>query len=105
MSPTPKVGCQTYTWEMLGPGWTGSTDDILDAIAGAGYAGVEITGAMIGPYADDAGAFGRALRTRGLELVAFGWSRPSGFTVPEAVPADLEAARRRWSANADGGKR
>ena len=94
MSPTPKVGCQTYTWEMLGSRWTGSTDDILNAIAGAGYAGIEITGAMIGPYADDARAFGEALRTRGLELVAFGWSRPSGFTVPEAVPADLEAAER-----------
>ena len=28
-----KVGCQTYTWEMLGPDWTGSVDDMLDDLA------------------------------------------------------------------------
>ena len=32
-----KVGCQTYTWEMLGDGWKGKVDDMLDAVAGAGY--------------------------------------------------------------------
>ena len=26
-----KVGCQTYTWEMLGDGWQGTADDLLDA--------------------------------------------------------------------------
>ena len=34
-----KVGCQTYTWEMLGDKWTGTVDDILDLVAAAGYAG------------------------------------------------------------------
>jgi len=33
-SPKLKVGCQTYTWEMLGTGWTGEPDDLLAAIAG-----------------------------------------------------------------------
>ena len=46
-----KVGCQTYTWEMLGPAWRGSVDEILDSIAAAGYAGIEITSAMIREYA------------------------------------------------------
>jgi len=32
------LGCQTFTWEMLGDRWRGTTDDILDAIAGAGVA-------------------------------------------------------------------
>ena len=28
-----KVGCQTYTWEMLGADWKGSVDDMLDDLA------------------------------------------------------------------------
>ena len=46
-----KVGCQTYTWEMLGDGWNGKVDDILDAVAAAGYQGIEITNSMIREYA------------------------------------------------------
>ena len=38
-----KVGCQTYTWEMLGATWRGSVDDMLDAVAASGYEGIEIT--------------------------------------------------------------
>lgn len=26
-----KVGCQTFTWEMLGAGWSGTADDLLAA--------------------------------------------------------------------------
>lgn len=89
-----RVGCQTFTWEMLGSGWTGSTDDILDAIAGAGYAGLEITNKMIGPYAFDAPKFKAALEQRNLSFVAFGWSAESGFTDRGAFAADLEDARR-----------
>ena len=32
-----KIGCQTYTWEMLGSQWQRHVDDILDAIATFGY--------------------------------------------------------------------
>ena len=46
------VGCQTYTWEMLGGKWAGSVDDILRAIAASGYEGIEITNTMIREYAD-----------------------------------------------------
>ena len=52
---TLQVGCQTYTWEMLGDRWTGSADDLLAAIAGGGYAGIEITDNMIGRLCRPAG--------------------------------------------------
>lgn len=88
-----KLGCQTFTWEMLGDAWTGSTDDILDAIAAAGYEGIEITDKMIGPYAGDAKAFGAALAARGLTLVAFAVATPTGFTDASAFAADIARAK------------
>jgi inosose dehydratase len=84
-----KVGCQTYTWEMLGNRWTGGPDDLLAAIAGAGYSGIEITDTMIGSYANRAPAFSRALNAHGLNLVAFACGSASGFTEPEALREDL----------------
>ena len=57
-----KIGCQTYTWEMLGDAWRGDADDLLRAIAAGGYAGIEITDAMIGRYAGDAAAFSDAVK-------------------------------------------
>jgi sugar phosphate isomerase/epimerase len=89
-----KVGCQTYTWEMLGPRFTGGPDDLLAAIAAGGYAGIEITDAMIGGYAGRPDAFGQALDANGLGLVAFALASPTGFTVAgAAAAADLEAVR------------
>lgn len=95
MTAETKVGCQTYTWEMLGPAWKGGPDDLLDAIAGAGYSGIEITDTMIGAYADRPADFARALDTRGLTLVAFASGSESGFTEPDAVTRDL-ASVDRW---------
>ena len=46
-----RIGCQTYSWEMLGKKWNGRVDDILVAVAGAGYEGIEITQTMIREYA------------------------------------------------------
>ena len=61
-----RVGCQTYTWEMHGPAWQGSPDNILDAIAAAGYAGVEFSNAMIGAVLRSArGVWGGRRRTAG----------------------------------------
>lgn len=97
MTMTQRIGCQTYTWEMLGPRFAGGPDDLLDAIAAGGYAGIEITDTMIGAYAGRPAAFARALDARGLALVAFAMASPTGFTVPgAAAEADLEAVRR-WS--------
>ncbi len=89
-----QVGCQTYTWEMLGDAWNGNADDLLAAIGGGGYAGIEITDTMIGHYADRPEAFAEALARHGLTLVAFACGSASGFTEPEALADDLRAVER-----------
>lgn len=89
-----RVACQTYTWEMLGDGWQGRVTDLLDWIAGAGYAGIEITLRMIGEFRDRPDAFARELRARGLQLAAFGLSTDSRFTDPTLAKADLDAGRK-----------
>ncbi len=92
----PRIGCQTYTWEMLGDGWGGGPDDLLAAIAAGGYAGIEITDNMIGDYGRDAARFAEALSRNGLDLVALAVASPSGFTRREALDDDLETCRR-WA--------
>lgn len=87
-----RVACQTYTWEMLGERWRGRVTDLLDWIADAGYAGVEITSRMIGEFRDRPGAFARELGMRGLELAAFGLSTDSRFTDAALESDDLAAA-------------
>lgn len=89
-----KIGCQTFTWEMLGNGWQGGPDDLLRAISEGGYAGIEITDAMIGGYAAQPDAFARALEDAGLTLVSFAFGSESGFTLQERIAADLETTRR-----------
>ena len=84
-----KIGCQTYTWEMLGDAWRGDPDDLLRAIAAGGYSGIEITDTMIGRYAGDAPAFAGALERHGLAFVAFAAASPSGYTEADAIASDL----------------
>ena len=88
-----RVACQTYTWEMLGDAWTGTVTDILDMIAEAGYAGVEITNTMIGEFAQRPEDFAAELEKRGLKLAAFAYAKPSGWTDPAAEEGDLAGAR------------
>jgi inosose dehydratase len=87
-----QIACQTYTWEMLGDAWTGRVDDILDWVAEAGYAGIEITNNMIREYADRPTDFAVALERRELQLAAFAFSSPSGFTQPDWWERDLQGA-------------
>ena len=87
------IGCQTYTWEMLGEEWKGSVDDILKAIADAGYAGVEITNTMIGGYYDHPAEFRKALEKYNLAFPAFGFVPSHGFTEREFVDEEIERAR------------
>jgi sugar phosphate isomerase/epimerase len=94
--PALKLGCQTFTWEMLGADWTGGPDDLVRAISDGGYAGIEITDTMIGSYAGSAADFVRCLDTAGLKLVAFAFGSKGGFTEKEGIDADLEATRR-WA--------
>ena len=89
-----KLGCQTFTWEMLGQGWTGGPDDLLKAISDAGYTGIEITDKMIGHYINDAPAFARALEASGLILVSYAVASPSGYCEADAVESDVEQIRR-----------
>ena len=89
-----KVGCQTFTWEMLGDRFTGGPDVLLKAIADGGYAGIEITDTMIGRYADKPAQFAAALKAAGLTLVSFAFGSNSGFTLKDQIGADLDTARR-----------
>ena len=74
-----KVACQTFTWEMLGEGWNGGPDDLLQAIAQGGYAGIEITDTMIGSYADNPVGFAARLRHAGCNSLLSLSARKSGF--------------------------
>ena len=88
-----RVGCQTYTWEMLGDCWAGSVDDILDAIAAAGYQGIEISNTVIGDYEDRPGECAEALTDRGLQLAAFAYAR-TGFSEPREEQSDRRGAQK-----------
>ncbi|WP_339757125.1 sugar phosphate isomerase/epimerase [uncultured Hoeflea sp.] len=91
-----RIACQTFTWEMLGNGWTGGPDDLVEAIATAGYAGIEITDTMIGHYADQPEAFARRLDEAGLALAAFAYGSHGGFSEADQAEADYEACRK-WA--------
>ena len=90
----PKLGCQTFTWEMLGDGWKGGPDDLVAAIADGGYAGIEITDRMIGSYAGRPADFASRLGDAGLTLVSFAIGSDSGYTEQGRIDADLEDVRR-----------
>lgn len=89
-----KVGCQTFTWEMLGGAWKGDADDLLRAIALGGYEGIEITDTMIGRYADSPAEFAAKLGLYGLALVSFAFGSKSGFTIQEEIANDLKTTER-----------
>lgn len=89
-----QLGCQTYTWEMLGDAYTDGPDRLLEMIAAAGYAGIEITDRMIGHYKDRPQAFASALAQHGLKLVSYAVGSDSGFTEPALLQADLAAAEQ-----------
>lgn len=88
-----RVACQTYTWEMLGEAWRGKVTDILDWIADAGYAGIEITNTMIAEFTDRPEDFACELEKRGLELAAFGYAT-TGFTDMARRAEDLAGAQK-----------
>jgi len=89
-----RIGCQTYTWEMLGEEWKGSVDDMLDIISGAGYAGVEITNTMIGDYYTDPDGFAGALKKRGLVFASFGFVPHTSFTEDGCAGDEIARAKK-----------
>ncbi|HTH99851.1 MAG TPA: sugar phosphate isomerase/epimerase [Acidisoma sp.] len=90
--PTIRLGCQTYTWEMLGESYQDGPDALLRMISEAGYDGIEITDRMIGDYAGRPGAFAHALAAHGLTLVSYAVGSASGFTEPDQLNSDLVMA-------------
>ena len=88
------VGCESYTWEMLGKEWKGAVDDILNIIAGAGYEGVELTNTMIGPYYDKPEEFAKALEKRKLRFPSFGFVPLHRFTDQSRVSEEIKAAEK-----------
>jgi len=91
MTPPRLIGCQTYTWQMLGTGWDQNLDTVLDAVSAAGFDGIEVTNRTIGSYRDNASALSTSLASRGLQLSAFACSQPSGWTDPTQWDDDLMA--------------
>jgi len=85
-----RVACQTYTWQMVGTRWLGQWEPILDAVAAAGYEGVEVTWQVLGSWLDRPDDARRACSERGLELAAVALSPTSGWT-NDALLADEEA--------------
>jgi sugar phosphate isomerase/epimerase len=79
---------------MLGEEWRGRVTDILDWMAEAGYAGIEITNSMIREFYDRPGEFAAELRKRNLELVCFAYATPTGFTDANLWDDYLAGARR-----------
>ena len=88
-----RIGCQTYTWEMLGEDWTGTAEDILKAVSAAGYKGVEFSNAMIGEHIEDPIGFAKLLEKHNLVSAAFAYAK-TGFTEDHAFEADLAGAGR-----------
>jgi sugar phosphate isomerase/epimerase len=90
---TGRIGCQTYTWEMLGSRWQGSPDDILDLVSEAGYDGIEFSNAMIGGYLGSPDRLAAVLARRGLALAAFAYAA-AGFTDPATYERDMAGAQQ-----------
>ncbi len=88
-----RVGHQTYSWEMQGDRWSGSPEDILEAVAAAGYQGVEFSNVMIGDFWERPEVFEQALARRKLALAAFAYAR-AGFTDPATYEEDLAGAEK-----------
>ena len=76
---------------MAGP-TPGYAADMADAIAAAGYTGIEISNNIIGGYQRDPAGLKALLASRNLEFVAYAFSVPSGFTVAAERDGDLRAA-------------
>jgi len=89
-----KIGCQTYTWEMLGESWKSHLDDILDIISGVGFEGVEISNNMIGHYFGKPEELKKVLSRKNLQLSAFAYSSSYGFSNPNYWDREMEGVKK-----------
>jgi sugar phosphate isomerase/epimerase len=89
-----RVGCQTYTWEMLGKSFLGSVDTIMDLVSETGYEGIEISNTMINHYYDEPDRLKDALNIRNLVLAAFAYASPNGFSDPSHWQKEMNGAMK-----------
>ncbi len=87
-----RVGCHTFTWQAAQR--QGDFEAILDAIAAAGYAGVETTPLILGDLLDRPERARALIEARGLTLAALALSTPTGWTEPAAAPAEWALVER-----------
>jgi len=88
-----KIGCQSYSWQMLGDEWKGTLIDILDAVAYAGYEGFECTLQILDDYYNKPPTkFKEALTQRNLELAAL--CLGFRFNEPDKIEDKLVAGKR-----------
>jgi inosose dehydratase len=94
--PLPRVGCQTYTWQALlehgGEQWR--FEAIVEAIALAGFEGLETTPTMLGELFDRPERCRALLASNGLRLAALALSSPTGWTDPAREDQDFALAER-----------
>lgn len=88
-----KYGCQTFTWEMNKDRWVGSLPEIVEAVASAGYTGIEISDVMLGDYGQRPEDLQALLGKHGLELIAVGFASDTGFTQADQIETDLEIGK------------
>ena len=83
-----KLGCQTYTWEMMLAERPTSLWAMFDAAAAAGYDGVEFTTVTGAEWLREPARVQEELEQRGLALAAVAAVR-QGFTIPAELADDL----------------
>ena len=83
-----KLGCQTYTWEMRLAERPTSLWAMFDAIAAAGYDGVEFTTVTGAEWLREPARVKEELKGRGLQLAAVA-AVGHGFTDPDDLTEDL----------------
>lgn len=86
------IGCQTYSWEMQLAKKPTTLWQMFDAIAEAGYEGVEFTNNTAGAWLGEHVRVGEELRKRKLMLAAVAIAR-AGYTDPRTVEEDLAVVR------------
>jgi sugar phosphate isomerase/epimerase len=86
-----KIGCQTFTWEMQRAQRPTTLWAMFDAMAAAGYDGVEFTTVTGAEWLRTPDRVGEELSSRGLQLAAVAVVR-QGFTDPAGLAEDLALA-------------
>lgn len=88
-----RFGCQTYTWEMQLDSRPATLWEMCDAMASAGYAGVEFTSVTGAAWLRSPDRVAKELEKRNLALAAVAAVR-AGYTDPDGLEDDLKVVER-----------